>query len=435
MNLLKTKAGRMVTFFLLYLTEGIPLGFTAVAIATQMRRQGVGPAEIGVFVGTLYLPWSFKWIVGPFVDIISSDKWGRRRVWIFGAQSLMALSLLLGMGVDFTTEIKLFTALIFIHNIFGATQDVAIDALACTVLPENERGLANGLMFGAAYLGQAIGGSGVLFLTRFVEFNTTFIFVVAVLLSITVFVVLPMKEPRSKPQIKQHNGSAFEQVKREIWNYLKTIIQAFFGSKGSFLGLLLALVPPGSLALSLALASNLAVELGMSDAKIGTLNLFSTLLAAAGCVFGGFISDKFDRRKILALYFASTTIPGLILAWYMHQYGWIMPIDTQMPDRPVAPAALMTCFWAVSLVFSLLHGLMYGTRSALFMDVCKPEVAATQFTAYMALMNLTITYTAFWQGWAIEAIGYPKTLVFDSAAGLVCLVFLPFMKTRKIQQR
>ena len=70
--------GRLAAFFFLYLTEGIPLGFTATAIATQMRRQGLGPAEIGAFVGSLYLPWAFKWAFGPFVDVLSSDRCGRR---------------------------------------------------------------------------------------------------------------------------------------------------------------------------------------------------------------------------------------------------------------------------------------------------------------------------------------------------------------------
>jgi hypothetical protein len=39
--------------------------FAATAIATQLRRQGVGPAEIGAFVGSFYLPWAFKWAFGP----------------------------------------------------------------------------------------------------------------------------------------------------------------------------------------------------------------------------------------------------------------------------------------------------------------------------------------------------------------------------------
>ena len=85
-DLLATRAGRLAAFFLLYATEGIPLGFTAVAIATQMRRQGLDPAAIGLFVGSLYLPWAFKWVMGPFVDTFSSDRFGRRRTWILAAQ-------------------------------------------------------------------------------------------------------------------------------------------------------------------------------------------------------------------------------------------------------------------------------------------------------------------------------------------------------------
>lgn len=64
-NLLATRRGRFTAFFFLYVTEGLPLGFTATAVATQMRRQGLGPSEIGIFVGTLYLPWAWKWVMGP----------------------------------------------------------------------------------------------------------------------------------------------------------------------------------------------------------------------------------------------------------------------------------------------------------------------------------------------------------------------------------
>ena len=39
-----SKWGRLSTFFFLYVTEGIPLGFAATAIATEMRRQGLGPS-------------------------------------------------------------------------------------------------------------------------------------------------------------------------------------------------------------------------------------------------------------------------------------------------------------------------------------------------------------------------------------------------------
>jgi predicted MFS family arabinose efflux permease len=70
---------------------------------------------------------------------------------------------------------------------------------------------------------------------------------------------------------------------------------------------------------------------------------------------------------------------------------------------------------------------MYGTRTALFMDVSNPAVAATQFTAYMSLLNLGIAYSAWWQGRVIERLGYPKTLLLDAALGSVCVLLLPWM--------
>ena len=81
-NLLASRRGRLTAFFLLYVTEGIPLGFTATAVATQMRRHGLGPADIGAFVGSLYLPWGLKWAVGPIVDTLTVSRLGRRRFWI-----------------------------------------------------------------------------------------------------------------------------------------------------------------------------------------------------------------------------------------------------------------------------------------------------------------------------------------------------------------
>lgn len=425
-DLLATKAGRMTAFFALYLTEGIPLGFTATAIATQMRRQGLGPIEIGAFVGSLYLPWAFKWIVGPFVDVLSSDRWGRRRMWIVLAQGMMIATLLVALPVNFTTELKLFTAIIFLHNLFSATQDVAIDALAVSVLREDERGLANGLMFSGAYLGQTIGGAGVLLLTPYVGFQATFFFVAGAIGLVTLLVALPLRERPGPPRTAV--GSPVAAASRQIIEFAVSSYRAFTGSRAAFLGLFLALLPPGAFALGLALQSNLAVELGLSDTQIGMINLWSTVASAAGCVLGGWLSDRFGRRLMLGLFIASMAVPTIVLAIGMQRFGWIMPIDPQAAGRPTPEAGLIALFWAMTIVYSAFNGLMYGTRSALFMDVTTARVAATQFTAYMALCNLVISYTAVWQGHAVMRWGYPITLTVDALFGLVCLVLLPFMR-------
>ncbi len=394
-----------------------------------MRRQGVGPAAIGVFVGTLYLPWSWKWLIGPFVDVFYSDRLGRRRMWIVAMQVLMVAMLLASMPIDYTAEIKLFTLLIMILNVFSATQDVAIDALACGVLKEEERGLANGLMFGGAYVGQAIGGAGVLFLTRYVGFNATFFFVAACILTVTFFVSLGLREPKTGAQ-PRGGESWFRAAIVEIRGYCAQAVRAFFGTRAARAGLIFALLPAGAYSLSLALQSNVAVELGLSDSKIALLALVSTIVSAVGCVVGGFLSDRFGRTRMLALYLLGTSVVTVYLAIAMHRHGWIMPISPRMPDRPVPPHALIISFWLANIVYSVFQGLMYGTRTALFMDICTRTVAATQFTAYMALLNLVIWYSAIWQGRVIEAWGYAATLMLDAGAGLLCISLLPLMTRR-----
>ncbi|MGQ0721790.1 MAG: MFS transporter [Candidatus Eiseniibacteriota bacterium] len=429
-NLLATPRRRLFAFFLLYMAEGIPNGFTGTAVATQMRRGGLDPAAIGAFIGALYLPWALKWTVGPVVDVISSDRWGRRRLWILLTQSAMVVTLLCAAPVDYAGNLGLFTTILLVLNIFSATQDVAIDALAVNVLTEHERGLANGLMFGGAYLGGAVGGAGVLFLTPHVGFQTTFFFVAAVIAVITLVVAVPMRElpgPPRPPVI----GSRLAAVGRDIAAFAHDAFRAFIGTRAALLAVGVAMLPIGAYALGLALQSNLAVELGLDDTRIGWLSLWSTILSSVFCVVGGWLSDKLGRRRMLSLFVAGMCVMTAVLAFGMKSHGWIMPVDPTLPDRPQPPEALVSLFWTVVLIYSAFNGLMYGTSTALFMDVTTPRVAATQFTAYMAMGNLAISYSANWQGHAAERWGYPVTLGLDAVLGLACLAFLPFMALRK----
>ena len=432
-----SKWGRLSTFFLLYVTEGIPLGFAAVAIAAQMRRAGVGPAQIGLFIASFYFPWSFKWAAGPVVDLVYSERLGRRRAWIVGCQLAMMLTLLVAMPVDFSAQLKLFTAILLVHNCFAAVQDVAIDALAVSVLRDDERGLANGLMFAGANVGQAIGGSGVLYLSyllaaRGLSFNYTFFAVVAAIASVTFGVAIRLREPPVMALAGASDPAGSDRPAVGAWTelrrYATTAFGAMFGSKPAFAALVLALLPAGAHALGLALQSNLGVELGLTDDRLATLSLISSVSGALGCVAGGFLSDRFGRRKMFALYVVTMAVPNVALAYVMQKHGWVMPVNTTAATRPAAPAELVRAFWIATIAYSLFMGLMYGTRSALFMDVCNPLVAATQFTAYMGLLNLVISYSATWQGFSAEKWGYPTTLLLDATFGLVCLIVLPFVR-------
>ncbi len=66
-DLLKTRNGRFLTFGLLYISQGIPQGFTGVAMIAYMRKEGMPIDQIGLFGAALALPWAFKWVWAPLV--------------------------------------------------------------------------------------------------------------------------------------------------------------------------------------------------------------------------------------------------------------------------------------------------------------------------------------------------------------------------------
>ena len=424
-NLLATRRGRLTAFFFLYVTEGIPLGFAATAVATQLRRQDVGPAEIGAFVGSFYLPWAFKWAFGPFIDVFTSERLGRRRGWILGTQIMLIATLLACTGLELPSQLGLLTLVLLVHNSFGAMQDVAIDALAVNTLHEDERGLANGVMFAGAALGSALGGSGVLFMMSAIGIRGGFVFVAACIAMVTIFIVLPLRETATPLAERRLAGMA--SAAREMKRFSVEAFRSFVGTRGAFSGLFFALLPAGAMSLGLALQSNLAVEVGMSDDDVAWLSLWSQIITAACMVLGGYWSDRFGRRRTLFVYLALMSLPVLYLMGVLIEHQWIMPV-AQTAGRRIATPALVTAVWLATLLYAVPQGLMYGTRSALFMDVTNPAVAATQFTAYMAMMNLAIAYSATWQGIAIEALGYPTTLLIDAITGVFCLAVLPFIK-------
>jgi MFS transporter, PAT family, beta-lactamase induction signal transducer AmpG len=486
-NLLASRWGRLIAFFCLYVTEGIPLGFTATAIATQLRRSGVGPKEIGFFVGWLYFPWAWKWVMGPIVDLFYSNRLGARRGWIIGMQVMMVVTLMFCVPLELTeNNLTLLTSIILIHNFFCATQDVAIDALACSTLKPEERGLANGLMFAGQTLGIPLGGACVLYLIDGVSwlpmlqdgipFEQTYFFVAACILTVTVLVALPMRE---EPLVrKATEGDRVAEMRKELVDYLKTAWKSFFGSRVAFAALILAVIPAGAAALNLALQKTLAVELGMTDGEVADLEVVSSIIWAACCVAGGLISDRVGHLKSLAVFLVLMSIPTLWLGFEMERQGYIMPVEivqTETATEVVEPAGrndqeademvtqetvsietetvsvpekedlaatfhsnvpegLVDSFWWAVMFYMAAQGLMYGTRTAVFMQISNPAVAATQFTAYMAMMNLVTAYTSWWQGVVIEGWGYPVTLFIDASTGLICLAVLPFLFQKAVAE-
>jgi len=282
-------------------------------------------------------------------------------------------------------------------------------------------------MFAGAAVGQAVGGSGVLFLMAYIGFQNSFVFVALSILAVTGLVVMPMKEALAQAgDAASQAGRGLRHALGEMRSFAMDAFRSFIGTRGAYAGVFFALLPCGAMSLSLALQSNLSVELGLDDDQVAWMNLATSVLSGVAMVVGGMLSDRIGRRLVLSVSVVLMSLPVVYLAIVLQQHGYVMPraADSKAAVEP----ALVTALWAAVLAFNVFMGLMYGVRSALFMDVTNPKVAATQFTAYMALMNLSIAYTATWQGLSIEAFGYPVTLAIDATVGLFCLLLMHLMK-------
>lgn len=420
-NILDSKKGRLSTFGLLYVSEGIPLGFAAVAMAAYMRRQGLDVAQVGAFVASFYLPWAFKWAWAPLVDLIGLKRFGGRKAWIVLCQSLMIVTLYIVSQIDLGRHFDLLIMLVVVHNVFAATNDVAIDSLAVNALQPDERGLGNGFMFGGAYLGQGLGGGGAMFVTDRYGFDVAFMYVATLLLGVLFFTLIFVRDPTLGTRVAGKSVEIWRKFKESLVSFLRELQVGFFRSgPGPLVGVVFALLPFGAMALSSAISTTLQVDIGMSDSQIATLNVASTVVSALGCVLGGWLADKLGRRKMLAAYYAMTTLPVLYMAVLL---GGDAGLD----------GVTIPTYFAAAIAFYLFTGMHYGTSAAIFMGLTNPAIAATQFTGFMALRNLTISYTQAWQGAAVEAWNYSTVFYIDAALALLPIAVIPFLRERKVR--
>jgi len=77
----------------LYFSEGAPIGFIWLAMPTRLRARDVPIEQITWLTAILVIPWTFKFLWAPLVDLLRGRRWTLRH-WIIAAQTAMGLTLL-----------------------------------------------------------------------------------------------------------------------------------------------------------------------------------------------------------------------------------------------------------------------------------------------------------------------------------------------------
>jgi PAT family beta-lactamase induction signal transducer AmpG len=417
-NLLETTRGRFLTFGLLYISEGIPFGFTSTAMVAFMRTQGLSLTEIGAFVAALFLPWSFKWVWAPLIDLVKVRRLGGRKAWIFFCTSMMIVTLVVTAMVDFVANYQLLLMMIVLNNFFCATQDVAIDSLAVSTLREEERGRGNGFMFGGQYLGIALGGGGAIFVFGFWGFNVALMYVSALLFLCLLFVAFFVRDPDVDKPVQPRADDALHKFSQTLIAFVKEVYVSFLKSgKGPRIGLLFSLLPIGAMALAYATLSTIQVDYGLDETQIAGISVYNTITAGVGCLIGGILGDRFGIKNVMGIVYALTAIPTAVLAMQIGSVG-LEGVSIQL-------------LYSVIVSHGLIFGMAFGLHAAVFMGMTNPAIAATQFTAFMAMSNLAISMGNFWQGIVADRFGYSVTLYLDALIVLAPLAVIPFLRNRE----
>lgn len=407
-----------MAFGTLYISEGVPFGFSQTAMVMFMRLQGLSIEQIGAFVATMMLPWGFKWAWAPLVDVVKLRRFGGRKAWILFLTTMMIITLVIMALVDFEQNYELLVWMVLLNNWFCATQDVAIDSLAVSTLKEDERAAGNGLMFGGQYFGIALGGGGAIYVSSVVGFNGALIFVSILLLVLWFFVLFFIHDPEATALVDDETKEKAAKLVAAMKNFFRELYTGFLGSgNGPRIALAFAVLPVGAQALGYAILGTLQVDIGLDEASIAQISIINTIAGAIGCLFGGFMGSRFGMRRMIAIFYTLTAIPTVYLA---------MQIDA------VGLAGIsVTVFFVAVAAHGFLYGAGFALRPAIMMGMTNPAVAATQFTAYMALGNIAISYGNYWQGMVAERVDYSTALYLDALFIIFALALIPFLRNRE----
>ncbi|KAG8928279.1 hypothetical protein FRC02_007129 [Tulasnella sp. 418] len=139
---------RAITLLIvLYLIQGIPVGLAFGSIPFILKSK-LSYSDLGTFSLATF-PYSLKLLHAPIVDSVFNAKLGRRKSWIIPIQMIMGtLMIWLGKNAASIIEVEhpdvieittIFTALVF----FAATQDIAVDGWALTLLSKENLSYAS----------------------------------------------------------------------------------------------------------------------------------------------------------------------------------------------------------------------------------------------------------------------------------------------------
>ncbi len=371
-----TRAQRLGVLAGLYLAQGLPFGFFTLALPVLLRERGLDLATVSAS-SLLALPWGLKWVWGPAVD-----RFGTRKAWILPLQ-LATVGVLAGLAlVDADAALAALAWGMLLVSLFASTQDVATDALAVSLLGEEDRGLGNGLQVGAYRLGMVLGGSAVPALYALVGPPAAFLAMAVTLALCTLPVLWAVEPPRpAEPSSLDPRRLLAPWLDRSAWGWLFVLATYKAGDH-----------------LGGPMAKTMLVDRGWGLVELGVLTgLGGSGLAAVGALLGGGLTGVLGRRRALLLF-------GLAVAVVQVGFAVLDPAPVLLVEHLVSSMGTAALF-------------------TVMMDRCRrPGHEATDYTTQAAFYALMGGVTSAASGAIAESVGYAPHFLLCAAVSVVAAI-------------
>jgi len=375
----------------LYLAQGLPFGFFTQALPVLLREMGTSLQDIGL-ASLLALPWALKFLWAPVVD-----RTGTRRRWILALQGgAIALAVVLALAnPDAPGGAWVLLAAVLLTNLFAATQDVATDGLAVTLLSHRERGLGNGIQVGGYRVGMILGGGLLLVLFDHLGWAPTLLAMAGLLALSTV--PLWRTPPHTLPDADAPPGLLAPREPTPANPFDTTAAPPPPANPWSWVQLRGAL-PFAAVLVAFKVGDYLAggmlrpflVDAGLSKTDIGLLLGTGGFVAGLlGAVVGGALVTPVGRVRALVTF-------GLLQATGVAAYAVI-----------VAGAHTGALLWAATVYEHFVGGLATAALFTAMMDASRTEHAGTDYTLQASIVVIASLAASTVSGIVAEAIGYP----------------------------
>jgi len=375
-------------FLVLIVPFGAMGGYLSVAIGYQLTQAGVSVEEVAALIAASYIPQTWKFLWAPVADTTLS-----RKTWYLLAGLVSAVGIFVTGAVPAdAASLPLLYAAVLISNVASTFLAMATESLMVYNTPPALQGRAGGWFQAGNLGGNGLGGGAGLWLAQTLPEPWMAAAAIAVACALCCAALWFVPEPPPLARTGRY-GRMLLDVLKDLWQVVR--------ARAGILALLICFLPIGSGA-----ASNLWAAVADDwHASANTVALatgvFSGIVSALGCIFGGYGADRMDRKTAYAL------------------YGLLMALSTVA--MAVAPRT-ETMYVVFTLIYAFIQGLTYAGFTAVVLETIGLGAAATKYNLYASLSNMPIAYMTLVDGWAHTRWGAAGLLNVEAAFGVVGII-------------